>query len=607
MAREAGGERMTPPEKGHMRLYPSIRPRLNAGPHTLRTEQSISGGGPIDPLERHLVVDAPRFSMAGAEVLSMFPPPNAVGAFANRLPQIALKRRTLPWERAPRTLADPIETRRPWLALVVLADGEGNLRTGVPVDQAMPADVRSRMGVSETGTCDLIELPRTVVDKVFPREDELELLCHVREVNLLDTEFASSDDDGFVSVVISSRLPRPQTRYGAYLVSIEGRLDELPDPGAGGFSETIEGGPRVYPPERIATAIEAARAGEASAFLTPTPTREAKGAPPALGWARAAEAATPTGLAAKAGVATPAGRFAGFVAHDLDVSKLELELEVEVLRFPVLAHWEFTCDEGGDFQSLMTHLDVGLLGTAPGAPEQPPPDAPPARPIEVAPTGHTSLAHLTRGGESAVAWYRGAFTPREVRRREKDEPPYQAADQARRIAEDRREDLSEAAAFEIGRLLALADPRFVAELQAWRRSGYLVNRARSVLDHIGLLERVGEVQEALARRLGGSVLAAVGSEAERFPRVRPGDVEHLLDEGDAGAIARGLGVDAEAVAQVLAAEVTTAAFRETALDGAGLETDLGVLAEDPSVLGGLRAGLDETVEGMGEQAERGLG
>ena len=177
-----------------MRLYPSIRPRLNAGAHTVHLEQSVSAAGPIDPVERHLVVDAPRFSMAGAEVLSVFPPPNAVGAFGDRLPQIALKRRTLPWERAPRTLADPIETRAPWLALVVLADGEGNFRTGVPVDEAMPADVRSRMGVSETGTCDVIEVSRTVVDKVFPRENEVEMLCHVREVNLLDTEFATSDD-----------------------------------------------------------------------------------------------------------------------------------------------------------------------------------------------------------------------------------------------------------------------------------------------------------------------------------------------------------------------------------------------------------------------------
>jgi hypothetical protein len=596
---------LDPLDKGDMRLYPSIRPRLNAGAHTLRADQSISGGGAIDPVERHLVVDAPRFSMAGAEVLSMFPPPNAVGAFANRLPQIALKRRTLPWERAPRTLAEPIEERAPWLALVVLADGEGNFRTGVPVDQAMPADVRSRMGVGETGTCDVIEVSRTVVDKVFPREDELELLCHVREVDLLDTEFATSDDDGFVSVVISSRLPRPQTSYGAYLVSLEGRLDELPDPGAGGFSDAIEGGPRVFPPERIRTAIEAARVGGGSAFLTAAPAGESKRALPALGWARAADAATPAGLAAEAGAATPAGKFAGFGAHDIDVSKLEVA--VEVLRFPVLAHWEFTCDEGGDFQSLMTHLDVGLLGTVPAGPEQPPPDAPPARPIEVAPTGHTSLAHLTRGGEPAVAWYRGAFTPREVRRRERDEPPYHAADQARRIAEDRREDLSEAAAFEIGRLLALADPRFVAELQAWRRSGYLVNRSRSVLDHIGLLERVGEAQEALGRRLGAGVLAAVGSEAEHLPHVRPGDVDHLLEAGDAGAIARGLGVDAKAVAQVLAREVTTAAFTDTRLDEAALETDLGVLAEDPSVLDGLRAGLDERVEGMAERAERGPG
>ncbi len=592
---------MTPPAKGRMRLYPSIRPPMNAGAHTLRMEQSITDGGPIDPVERHLVVDAPRFSMAGAEVLSVFPPPNAVGAFADRLPQIALTRRTLPWERAPRTLADPIDTRAPWLALVVLADGEGNFRTGVPIEQAMPADVRSRMGVSETGSCDVIEVPRTVVDKVFPREDELELLCHVREVNLLDTELASSDDDGFVAVVISSRLPRPQTKYGAYLISLEGRVGELPDPG-GAFSDEIEGDPGLFPRDRIDAAVESARAGGASAFLT---AAEPGGTDvTALGWERAARAATPSGLATKAGAAGSAGRFAGFVSHDLDLSKLEPDVRIGTPRFPVLAHWEFTCDEGGDFQSLMTHLDDGLLGTVPEVPQPPPPDTPPARAVEMAPTGHTSLAHLTRGGEPAVAWYRGAFTPREIRRRDRSEPPYQAADQARRIAEDRREDLSEAAAFEIGRLLALADPRFLAELQAWRRSGYLVNRARSVLDHIGLLERVGEVQEALARRLGAGVLTALGGETERLPRVVPGDVEHLLSEKDAPVIAAGLGVDAEVVAQVLAPEVTTAAFEETRLGEAALETDVGVLVEEPKLLDGLRAGLDEAIKEIGERGQQ---
>ena len=80
------------------------------------------------------------------------------------------------------------------------------------------------------------------------------------------------------------------------------------------------------------------------------------------------------------------------------------------------------------------------------------------------------LAHQTRRGESARAWYRGPLTPREVARRPAT-LPFAVADQARRVASDGVEDLSEAAAFEIGRLLALASTRFVAALRKWANEG----------------------------------------------------------------------------------------------------------------------------------------
>ena len=147
----------------------------------------------------------------------------------------------------------------------------------------------------------------------------------------------------------------------------------------------------------------------------------------------------------------------------------------------------------------MEGLDVGLLGTLPrpAAEEPPAPGAP-----DVAPTGHMVLAHQTRRGEPARAWYRGPLTPRELRRQDPATSPYYTADQARRIGEDGREDLSEAAAFELGRLLALSDPRFVAEIHAWRQSGYYVRRAKAVLDSVpGLRDLVAEPLE-LGRSLG---------------------------------------------------------------------------------------------------------
>ena len=79
-------------------------------------------------------------------------------------------------------------------------------------------------------------------------------------------------------------------------------------------------------------------------------------------------------------------------------------------RFPVLAHWSFTCTGAGSFELLMQGLDVGMLGTVAGRPsgkpfpecfEPPggdaPPDAPPPGPqAELAETGHVGLPHQTR-------------------------------------------------------------------------------------------------------------------------------------------------------------------------------------------------------------------
>ena len=78
-----------------------------------------------------MTVSSPRFTMPTDQILSSFPPANAEGAFGDRLPQIVLKRRTLPWERNPAEAVAPSAT--PWLALVVVAEGEAELSTATPI------------------------------------------------------------------------------------------------------------------------------------------------------------------------------------------------------------------------------------------------------------------------------------------------------------------------------------------------------------------------------------------------------------------------------------------------------------------------------------------
>ena len=57
---------------------------------------------------------------------------------------------------------------------------------------------------------------------MFPTKDELPLLSHVRRVDLNDTELALGDDDGWMAVVLSNRLPQPGVRYQACLISLGG-------------------------------------------------------------------------------------------------------------------------------------------------------------------------------------------------------------------------------------------------------------------------------------------------------------------------------------------------------------------------------------------------
>ncbi len=64
--------------------------------------------------------------------------------------------------------------------------------------------------------------------KIFPCKEDLDLLAHVREVDVKDTELANGDDDGWLAVVLANRLPvfdslnQKPVRYMACLVNLGG-------------------------------------------------------------------------------------------------------------------------------------------------------------------------------------------------------------------------------------------------------------------------------------------------------------------------------------------------------------------------------------------------
>jgi hypothetical protein len=249
----------------------------------------------------------------------------------------------------------------------------------------------------------------------------------------------------------------------------------------------------------------------------------------------------------------------------------------------------------------------------------------------VAETGHVRLEHVTRGGEVGPAWFRGPLVPAAVPRSEAppdpnpqpgdpEPPPPLAhhADQLHRVVPDGSEDLGYAAAFEIGRLLALSQPGVVAAMARWRQEAFGAARVASVVDS-ATTELAPAVREALARpdplvrdvdglrahtvgaRAMRAVVDALGTAPEKAfgaarPVADPGVAARHLAQAMRGgdkALLAGLGVpvdgvpldDPEAVlGAVTAAPVRVTAEVAEAVDAATLrarlEDAVGALAAD---------------------------
>lgn len=450
----------TPPPIGSMYLYDDITPPLldNSYQLSVVTNVTFDGSGQSLPQNTgYFNIEGPRFSLAATEVAGVFPPRNGHGGFDEVIPQIVIKRRTLPWERAltshpsligtpkrgpddpppPNPIAEIQPTAfgpAPWVALLLFEEGEYKLNRNVPLQQAVPADVHLRLEAPAGIICDTVEVRSDLLSGVLPSLEELTLLAHVRQVNVDDRELNAGSSNGWFSVVMSNRLPAPGKKYRACLVSLEERTDLVkadPPPAArpivfGGLGTLVTGSVDL-----------------ADVRPSPTPSNPA--------------------LAASGNVSE------SFVIED--VGERHLSTSIGIVEAPIFGHWlttkqvvllhswTFECEGIGTFRDYMQRLNVSMIGTVedPGHPS-------------VTDTSHIQIELQDRVGAPEQVWYRGPLVPFPLTR---DPLTYHSADQCRRATpETGAEDISYAAAFEVGRLLGAADGRLAQELMRWRRESF---------------------------------------------------------------------------------------------------------------------------------------
>lgn len=226
-----------------MRFTDFIRPPLGVGRYTVKASQKVTQPEQEEfQSETHFFITGHAFSMPGEEVFSCFPAVEESGEFETFLPYVVLENRTFPWEHV--ITEDRNGVPVPWVALIVLADGEaeeqdltvkqlfdGKEGTYFPDKGRLPAVYCE----GEEDPCHVVDVPKRLFDCIMPKVDELPLLCHVQQVDLAKTEDSICEKDGFFSVVCGSRLIPSGTdspvKSTVHLVSLlgYGDLTGIPD------------------------------------------------------------------------------------------------------------------------------------------------------------------------------------------------------------------------------------------------------------------------------------------------------------------------------------------------------------------------------------------
>jgi hypothetical protein len=472
---------------GQIRFAEACLPPLESGGYRVRMTQvlaeSVDASKPSFTRELEFEVQAPQFSLAPADIHSVFPPIGQSGQFASALPHVVLTRRTLPWER---TIEEKRTTPpRPWMCVLLLDEGElreaasstgssdvGRVRSLpilaedsesllfakkrdvalgciVPDEDTLVPDLRQatdervkkalgdRYGKQR---CLALDLPAQLFKQLVPLWEDLPFLAHVREVDTGGKEVLAINDKGWFSVVVGNRLPKPDRGQRAFLVSLEGHKARL--------EETFAPGPE----QRV--------------------------------------------------------------------------------RLAVLGSWSFTCEGDRDFKGQLKALSTAPLAL----PFQPVAAAADAARIvrEAYVRGYTACNHGLRHGEQTVSWYRGPLIPLEHEKPAKVQAPVRCADELLRYDPTTGMfDASYACAWQLGRLLSLQNHSFASALDRMRR--LLRAEAEQKLRAAELGKRYpalgGELEQGWLRLLQGQgaakptgdltlsdALSAVLIEAEGRPR-----------------------------------------------------------------------------------------
>ena len=421
-----------------------LKPALPVGEYKVTITQKLSkvqGTGTEKLLQKetykNFFVAGERFRINPGEIGGVFPPAFSLGEHSGVFPHVMIKRSTLPWER--KISPNDNSSFCPWLGLLVIYENEEAFVTSSP---AKLADVRSRLkiedsaepGEADTDTIQILRIKKELLHNILPAKTDLCALTHVRQV----VGNTNKADAGNMAVLIANRLPLKGGVSTVYLVSFENRYKDG-DSGAFDDTEKDEWVSLVQLHSWSFTSTEHFKISQT--FLN------------------------------KAGNLTPTikeklNKISGkefFTEKDfLKSLKEEAQLTEEELNTyqpELIKDFSF-----GDFSNLVKHLS-----RTPSTLRLPDSKLPSTdQNLKYLQSGFYPLPHKLRQGAQTVSWYHGPLATAPA----KPLPigSVACADSLLHYYQDNGMfDVSYAAAWELGRLLALQNAHFSAALYKWKK------------------------------------------------------------------------------------------------------------------------------------------
>ncbi|WP_343688365.1 hypothetical protein [Chitinophaga sp.] len=391
-------------------------PQLVAGEYTINADLSVNvanaGNDDFETATKKVWVSAPRFILEEANIYTVYPPKDITGHFETSLPQIVFNRRTLPWER---TIDGQLHT-------------DTVFKFNDPVRHApwmalllFGEDEMKGQGIPGNAIIPGKKTLKNEATDVFVPEISVDIMNgqnpKLAPWENIDTPYDTID----VPLPLFKQIA-PTSEDLPFLAHVRKVTVDESKESAGiddnGYFATLIGNRLPVKP------VDQSPPGRNNVFLV-----------------------------------SLEGYHNYFTVNNYIESKGKTKV-----RLVVLHSWSFTVAAGKNFLELCEGLHVSPF-------KMNYPDSIDGDLKKIYDYGYTLLPHITRNGTSTYSLYRGPFNPNFLPADPKTKI-YKTADEALRFDHlTGLSDISYAAAWQLGRLLALKDKTFNTALYQWKLQG----------------------------------------------------------------------------------------------------------------------------------------